>query len=221
MLIISGVLVTRGLLLTLEGIDGCGKSTQTEILEKRLYDNGISYITVREPGGTAVGENIRKVLLDNNYSPSLKAELFLYMAARSELTEQVILPSLLTGKIVLCDRFTDSTVAYQGYGGGASLDLIRFLNCQATAGISPDLTILLDLSVEEAAERRGATSDRMESKNLWFHHRVRAGYLEIANENMQRIKIVNASDDIESQGRIIWSLVQDLIAGHPMAGRQK
>jgi len=126
------VLLTRGLLLTLEGIDGCGKSTQIGILEKRLHDSGISYITVREPGGTAVGENIRQVLLDNNYSPSLQAEMFLYMAARSELTEQVILPALLAGKIVLCDRFTDSTLAYQGYGGGANLSLIRYLNSHAT-----------------------------------------------------------------------------------------
>ncbi len=211
------MLITRGLLLTLEGIDGCGKSTQIGILEKRLHDSGISYITVREPGGTAVGENIRQVLLDNNYSPSLQAELFLYMAARSELTEQVILPALLAGKIVLCDRFTDSTLAYQGYGGGANLSLIRYLNRQATGGISPDLTILLDLSVEEAAGRRGATADRMESKDFWYHQRVRGGYIEIANEEEQRVKIVDASDDMESQGRIIWNLVQELIAGHTSA----
>lgn len=211
------MLITRGLLLTLEGIDGCGKSTQIGILEKRLHDSGISYITVREPGGTAVGENIRQVLLDNNYSPSLQAELFLYMAARSELTEQVILPALLAGKIVLCDRFTDSTLAYQGYGGGANLSLIRYLNRQATGGISPDLMILLDLSVEEAAGRRGATADRMESKDFWYHQRVRDGYIEIANEEKQRVKIVDASDDMESQGRIIWNLVQELIAGHTSA----
>lgn len=211
------MLITRGLLLTLEGIDGCGKSTQIGILEKRLHDSGISYTTVREPGGTAVGENIRQVLLDNNYSPSLQAELFLYMAARSELTEQVILPALLAGKIVLCDRFTDSTLAYQGYGGGANLSLIRYLNRQATGGISPDLMILLDLSVEEAAGRRGATADRMESKDFWYHQRVRDGYIEIANEEKQRVKIVDASDDMESQGRIIWNLVQELIAGHTSA----
>jgi len=211
------VLLTRGLLLTLEGIDGCGKSTQIGILEKRLHDSGISYITVREPGGTAVGENIRQVLLDNNYSPSLQAEMFLYMAARSELTEQVILPALLAGKIVLCDRFTDSTLAYQGYGGGANLSLIRYLNSHATGGISPDLTILLDLSVEEAAGRRGAMADRMESKDFWYHQRVRGGYIEIANEEEQRVKIVDASDDMESQGRIIWNLVRELIAGHTLA----
>ena len=211
------MLITRGLLLTLEGIDGCGKSTQIGILEKRLHDSGISYITVREPGGTAVGENIRQVLLDNNYSPSLQAEMFLYMAARSELTEQVILPALLAGKIVLCDRFTDSTLAYQGYGGGANLSLIRYLNSHATGGISPDLTILLDLSVEEAAGRRGAMADRMESKDFWYHQRVRGGYIEIANEEEQRVKIVDASDDMESQGRIIWNLVRELIAGHTLA----
>ena len=210
----SEVLTTRGLLITLEGIDGCGKSTQSEILQRKLKESNTPFIPVREPGGTAVGENIRQVLLDNQYSPSLQAELFLYMAARSELTEQVIVPSLLAGRIVLCDRFTDSTLAYQGYGGGADLNLIRFLNCKATGGISPDLTVLFDLTVEEAAARRGATADRMESKDYRFHQRVRNGYLELAGLEPQRIKIVNASGDMEKQGRIIWQLVQDLITGH-------
>lgn len=211
------MLATLGLFITLEGIDGCGKSTQSGILQRNLEERGIPFIPVREPGGTAVGENIRQVLLDNQYSPSLQAELFLYMAARSELTEQVILPSLFTGKIVLCDRFTDSTLAYQGYGGGADLSLVRFLNCKATGGISPDLTVLLDLTVEAAAARRGATADRMESKDYRFHQRVRRGYLEIAHREPQRIKIVDASEDVEKQGRIIWQLVQDLIAGHSSA----
>ncbi|MCJ7806869.1 MAG: dTMP kinase, partial [Clostridia bacterium] len=129
----------------------------------------------------------------------------------SELTEQVIRPALLAGKIVLCDRFTDSTLAYQGYGGGADLGLIRLLNRKATGGISPDLTVLFDLTVEEAAGRRGATADRMESKDFRYHQRVRRGYREIARWEPQRVSVVDASGEIEKQGRNIWQLVQNLI----------
>lgn len=205
------MLKTRGLLITLEGIDGCGKSTQAVILQRYLEEGGLPHVMVREPGGTAVGEDIRQVLLDNHYSLSLQAELLLYMAARSELTEQVILPALLAGKVVLCDRFTDSTLAYQGYGGGADLGLIRLLNRKATGGISPDLTVLLDLTVEEAAGRRGAAADRMESKDFRYHQRVRRGYREIARWEPQRVSVVDASGEIEKQGRNIWQLVQNLI----------
>ncbi len=205
------MLKTRGLLITLEGIDGCGKSTQAVILQRYLEESGLPHVMVREPGGTAVGEDIRQVLLDNHYSLSLQAELLLYMAARSELTEQVILPALQAGKVVLCDRFTDSTLAYQGYGGGADLGLIRLLNRKATGGISPDLTVLLDLAVEEAAGRRGATADRMESKDFRYHQRVRCGYLEIARWEPQRVSVVDASGEKEKKGRNIWQLVQNLI----------
>ncbi len=207
------MLKSRGLLISLEGIDGCGKTTQAEILCDKLAQSGIACIMVREPGGTAVGENIRQVLLDNRYSPSLQAEMLLYMAARSELTEQVILPALFDGKIVVCDRFTDSTLAYQGYGAGADLKFIRFLNCKATGGITPHLTILLDLTVDEAAERRGASADRMESKDVCFHQRVRRGYLEIARQEPLRVNVVDASGAIENQSEIIWQLVQKRVAG--------
>lgn len=207
------MLNTRGLLVSLEGIDGCGKTTQAEELHGRLAQNGIACILVREPGGTAVGENIRQILLDNRYSPSLQAEMFLYMAARSELTEQVILPALLDGKIVVCDRFTDSTLAYQGYGGGADLKFIRFLSRKATGGITPHLTILLDLTVEKAAERRGASADRMESKDVCFHRRVRSGYLEIARQEPLRVNVVDASGTMEHQSEMIWQIVQKRIAG--------
>lgn len=205
------MLKTRGLLITLEGIDGCGKSTQAEMLHHKLEEHAIPFVPVREPGGTAVGEDIRNILLDKHYTLSLQTELLLYMAARSELTEQVILPALLTGKIVMCDRFTDSTLAYQGYGGGADLNLIRLLNRKATGGVSPDLTILLDLAVEEATGRRGSNADRMESKDFRYHQRVRCGYLEIARREPQRVALVDASTDKFQQGRIIWQLVQDLI----------
>ncbi len=203
--------MTRGLLVTLEGIDGCGKSTQVELLRNRMPQKGIDHIMVREPGGTAVGESTRQILLNNKYSPSLKAEIFLYMAARSELTDQVIGPALKSGQLVLCDRFTDSTLAYQGFGGGADLEMIRNLSRIATGGIVPDLTILLDLPVEDAVGRRGSSADRMESKDIRFHQRVRRGYLEIAHNEPGRIKIVDALSTVEELGVIIWKLIEEII----------
>lgn len=178
---------------------------------QKLDQEKISYIPVREPGGTETGEAIRQVLLDSKYILSLQAELLLYMAARSEVTRQVIMPALKAGKIVICDRFTDSTMAYQGYGGGADLGWIRSLNNQATCGIIPDLTILLDLPPEEAFKRRGGTADRMESKDIYFHRRVRAGYLEIACEEPQRLCTFDATGEIESIHAQIWHVVKSFI----------
>ncbi len=198
---------TRGLLISLEGIDGCGKTTQAELLCGKLAQNGFDYIQVREPGGTVFGEQIRQILLDNRYSPLLRTEMLLYMAARSELTEQVILPALFAGKTVICDRFTDSTLAYQGYGGGTDLSLIRLLNYKVTGGLVPHLTILLDLSLEEAARRRGTSADRMESKDIRYHRRVRKGYLDIARQEPHRMKIVDAVRAVNDQSELIWRLV--------------
>lgn len=203
--------MTRGLLVTLEGIDGCGKSTQVELLGRRMSQEGIEHVMVREPGGTAVGESTRQILLNNNYSPSLQSEIFLYMAARSELTGQVIGPSLKSGLLVLCDRFTDSTLAYQGFGGGADLEMIRNLSNLATGAIVPDLTILLDLPVEEAVFRRGTSADRMESKDFRFHQRVRNGYLEIACNEPGRVRVVNALSTVEELEAIIWNMVKEVI----------
>jgi len=205
------VFKSRGLFITLEGIDGCGKSTQADLLMQKLDQEKISYIPLREPGATAAGEAIRQVLLDNKYALSLQAELLLYMAARSEVTRQVIMPALKAGKVVLCDRFTDSTMAYQGYGGGADLGWIRSLNHQVTCGTRPDLTILLDLSPEEAVKRRIGLADRMESKDIYFHKRVRAGYLEIACKEPQRVCTLDATGEIESIHAEVWRIVKSFI----------
>ncbi|MBW6463151.1 MAG: dTMP kinase [Bacillota bacterium] len=202
---------TRGTFITLEGIDGCGKSTQTEMLINKFSELGVDYIQVREPGGTAAGEAIRQILLDNRYSLLLQTELLLYMAARSELTEEIIIPALKAGKVVLCDRFTDSTLAYQGYGGGANLEWIRILNNNATCGITPDLTILLDLPVEDALKRRINKADRMESKDYHFHQRVRLGYLELASVEPYRIKVLKATEERDSLHFKIWALAEKLI----------
>lgn len=213
-----GVLKTRGLLITLEGIDGCGKSTQTELLKKRFEEQAVPFIAVREPGGTAVGEDIRQVLLHKDYAMSLQAELLLYMAARSELTGQVIIPALKAGRVVLCDRFTDSTLAYQGYGGGADLGFIRRMNSKTTCGIVPNLTVLLDISVEKALARRGEVADRMESRGFSYHQRVRHGYLKIARLEPRRIKVIDAQGDAQEQNLVILNLVDQLIVRHAEKG---
>jgi len=198
------VFKSRGLLITLEGIDGCGKSTQADLLRDHLINEGLTPVMIREPGGTAVGEDIRQVILSNHYSLSLGAELLLYMAARSELTGQVIIPALIAGKIVICDRFTDSTLAYQGYGGGANLKAIRDLNRFAARGITPSLTFLFDLKVEDAAARRTDQADRMESKALSFHRRVRDGYLQMAQAEEYRFKVVDATKNIDDIADLVW-----------------
>jgi dTMP kinase len=205
------VLKSRGLLITFEGIDGCGKSTQADLLCDHLNSEGFSPVMIREPGGTAVGEDIRQVILNNHYSLSLGAELLLYMAARSELTGQVIIPALIAGQIVLCDRFTDSTLAYQGYGGGADLKAIRDLNRFTARGITPALTFLFDLKAEEAAARRTEQADRMESKDFSFHRRVRAGYLQLASAEENRFKIVDATNTIDQIADLVWLETKSLI----------
>lgn len=205
------VLKTHRFLITLEGIDGCGKSTQVNLLRENLKSRAVPSIAVREPGGTAVGEDIRQVLLHKNFSLSLQTELLLYMAARSELIGQVIIPALRAGKVVICDRFTDSTMAYQGYGGGVDLNMIRYLNNKVTSGIVPDKTFLFDLAVEEAAARRIAKADRMEQKDLAYHQRVRRGFLEIACREPERVIVLDAKKSREEQGRIIWQHVKKIL----------
>ncbi len=201
----TGVFKSRGVLITFEGIDGCGKSTQAELLRDRLIAEGFSPVMVREPGGTAVGEDIRQVILNNHYTLTLGAELLLYMAARLELTERVIIPALVEGKIVLCDRFTDSTLAYQGYGGGAGLMVIGELNRFAARGITPTLTFLFDLKAEEASSRRTDCPDRMEGKDFSFHRRVRSGYLQLAQAEKHRFRVIDATEKIDQIAGLVWS----------------
>ncbi len=202
---------TGGLLVSLEGIDGCGKSTQFELLQARLAEKGIPFIAVREPGGTAVGEGIRKVLLQTSYSLTTEAEMLLYLAARAELCKQIILPSLREGKMVLCDRFIDSTQAYQGYGGGLDLRWIKQLNWQVTGGRLPDLTFILNLSVEKAAERRGSSLDRLEMRDLSYHRRVQQGYLKVARQEPERVEVLDAAMAKDNLFTVLWSKLQPVI----------
>lgn len=186
----------RGTFITFEGIDGSGKSTQARLLFQYLQSKGLDVLLTREPGGNNLAEKLRRLLLDPRHKISPLAELFLYQAARIEHTEEIIIPALKKGKTVICDRYTDATVAYQGYGRGISLKIISRLNAIATKNLKPDLTILLDLPPETGLARRikltNSNTDRLEKENIAFHHRVRQGYRRLSQAEPKRIKIFPA-----------------------------
>ena len=197
--------------ITFEGIEGCGKTTQIKRLEKRLNNYGIVFIVTREPGGTRIGKGIREILLDSrNRNISPLTELILYAADRAQHVEEIIKPALDQGKWVICDRFFDATIAYQGSARGQDMELIRLLNKKVTHGIRPDITFLLDcpekMGLERALKRNKMLSqegqDRFEREKLDFHREVRRGYLELARDNDRRFFIIDASrteDDVERE----------------------
>jgi dTMP kinase len=186
-----------GLFITLEGPDGCGKSTQVAPLAEYLRSKGRTVFTTREPGGTAISDQVRQILMAmKNTSMHPRTELLLFLSARAQLVEEVIRPRLAAGEIVISDRYADSTLAYQGYGHGYDRDQIRRLLEFATGGLKPDLTLLLDVDVEEGLRRRqsgGGEWNRLDAYQLEFHRRVRDGYLELAALEPARWLTVNAS----------------------------
>lgn len=191
----------RGIFITFEGIDGCGKSTQCELLKDYLKDNGRDFIFVREPGGTVIGERIREILLDKkNTQMNSRTELLLFEAARAQITEEVIKPALDDGRIVICDRFFDSSSAYQGMARSMGMDFVAGLNMAATGGLKPDITFFFDITVEEALARRGKrgeASDRIELAGVKFQEDVRKGYLELAKKSGGRIVTIDATKNID------------------------
>ena len=192
----------KGKFITFEGIDGCGKSTQLAINARFLEERGQTPLIIREPGGTSIGEKIRTILLDKkNDEMCAITELLLYEAARAQITQEKIKPSLEQGNIVLCDRFFDSTFAYQGYARGLGTKVVESLNLLATEGLEPDLTFLFDITPEDAFKRRaarGESEDRLEAMGLGFQEEVRKGYLEaLATVGSKRIKIIDASKSPE------------------------
>ncbi len=210
--------MSPGLLLSFEGIDGCGKTTQACLLTERLGGLTVQPLLVREPGGTPVGEHLRTLLLDRASALSLEAEILLFAAARTELVRAVIAPALAAGRTVICDRFTDSTLAYQGYGYGGDRVWIGCLNRRAARGLQPRRTFLLDLPVEAAAARRHGAGDRVESRDLSFHRRVRQGYLELAGKERERFILLDASLDRAELHAAIWQQVLSLLPD-PGVGR--
>ena len=189
--------------LTFEGIEGSGKSTIMERMAQQLRNQGLSVRMTREPGGTAFGRELRRLLLDvRSVDFSFQAELLLFLADRAQHLQEIIMPALAEGAILLCDRYVDSTLAYQGYGRGMPLDRLMYLNEFATGGLWPDMTLLFDVPVELGLARAGernreegteVSEGRFEAERLEFHQRVRAGYLELAAKHPKRYAVVDAS----------------------------
>jgi dTMP kinase len=200
----------RGLFITFEGADGCGKTTQIELLDKYLREQGQKTLLTREPGAKGLGVKLREILLNYDGEVSPQCESFLFLADRAQHVDCIIKPAINEGKIVLCDRHTDSTVAYQGYGRGLNLDRINMLNEIATGGLKPDLTIVFDIDVKTSMLRVGKEKDRMESAGVEFFNKVRQGYLAIAKNEPERVKVINSSDTIENIHKQVVELIKKL-----------
>jgi len=204
------------LFITFEGGEGCGKSVQARALYRRLSQLAIPAILTHEPGSTPFGNKIARWLKwtkDTDISPL--TELLLFNASRAQLVTKVIQPNLQSGKIVICDRYADSTTAYQSYGRGLDLEMVKAINNTATRGLKPDLTVLLDISAEKGlARKRGKRQDRFEQEALAFHQRVRDGYLKLAANDPQRWLVVDASQSKAKISQIIWKRVERLLLSH-------
>ncbi len=198
---------SHGAFITFEGIDGCGKSTQVARTAALLSEVGFAVVTLREPGSTRVAEQIRRILLHTRETLSDATELLLYEAARADITAHEIRPHLSAGKIVLCDRFYDSTTAYQGYGRKLDLRLVKQLHRLAIGETRPDLTLVMDVDLKVAFARRGRRLDRLESQSRAFFNRVRKGYQEIARTEPRRVKLVDASGTIDETFDLVCPLV--------------
>ena len=212
------------MLISFEGIDGAGKSTQIQELLHALNARGVEVLTLREPGGTAVAEKIRQILLESSHEISPIGELLLFSASRAELIQGVLLPALASGKTVILDRFFDSTTAYQGYGRGIDMDVLRSIIAISTCGITPDITFYLDLEPEEAMKRKFSKTsiplvfqddelDRMERSGIEFYRNVRQGYLDIARINSQRFVLLNALDSVVVIHNRILALLKERFGG--------
>jgi dTMP kinase len=203
-----------GLFITFEGVEGCGKSTQSHLLFHRLQKLAIPALLTHEPGVTMLGKKITRLLKwarEVDISPT--SELLLFNASRAQLVEETIRPALNDGTIVICDRYADSTTAYQGYGRGLDPDMVQAVNRAGTQGLVPDLTILMDLAPGKGlARKQGDKRDRFESENIKFHEKVRLGYLKLAAAEPERWLVINAEQSKGEVSDIIWQKVKLLIA---------
>lgn len=189
--------MTKGLFITFEGADGCGKTTQLNLLNEYLEKEGYNVLVTREPGAKGLGEKVREILLNYDGEVSDRCESFLFLADRAQHIDIIVNPAIKEGKIILCDRHTDSTIAYQGYGRGLDINQIKMLNNLATQGRVPDLTFVFDVDIKTSMSRVGKEKDRMESAGAEFFNRVRQGYLEIAKQEPKRVKVIDSTKTIE------------------------
>ncbi|MBT1279065.1 dTMP kinase [Thermoanaerobacter sp. CM-CNRG TB177] len=187
----------KGKFISFEGIDGCGKTTQIKFLKEYLLKKGYNILVLREPGGTNVGEKVRDILLDKYNFISPVTEMLLYASSRAQLVEEKILPAIEEGKIVLLDRFVDSSYVYQGYARGLGIEKVKIVNEIATMGILPDVTIYIDITPEEAMKRRGKReADRLERESWDFHKKVREGYIKLVKEYPKRFVFIDGMQEI-------------------------
>lgn len=201
----------KGLFITFEGVDGCGKSTQINLLSQYLKEHGYEVLLTREPGGKGLGEKLREILLNYDGEVSNRCESFLFLADRAQHIDVIVNPAVNAGKIVLCDRHTDSTVAYQGYGRGLDIGTINYLNNLATGGKKPDLTFVFDIDTETSMKRVGKNQDRMESAGIEFQTKVRNGYLEIAKQEPERVKVIDSTKSIEEIHKHVIEIIKNYI----------
>ena len=202
--------MTKGLFITFEGVDGCGKTTQMKILSEYLKEKNYEVLLTREPGAKGLGERIREILLHYDGEVSSKAESFLFLADRAQHIDTIINPAVEQGKIVLCDRHTDSTIAYQGYGRNIDIERLKYLNNLATGSRKPDLTFVFDIDIETSMTRVGSEKDRMESAGKEFFNKVRSGYLEIAKLEPNRVKVIDAARAIDEIAEDVKRIVENL-----------
>ena len=203
--------MSKGCFITMEGVDGSGKTTQLQLTARYLLDCGYEVVTTREPGGTKLAERIRNIVLDADAAVNPRTEVLLYLAARAEHVEKVIRPALEAGKVVLCDRFADSTMVYQGFVRGIEADKVKGLCEFAADNLQPKLTILLDAAPEALLQRRAdrGVKDRFEQEGLDFQKKVREGFLLLANDNPDRIKKVNALQNTDAVQADIQKLLKE------------
>ncbi|MBI5682919.1 MAG: dTMP kinase [Deltaproteobacteria bacterium] len=213
--------MNTGIFITFEGIEGCGKTTQIKMLREYLESKGCSIIVTREPGGTGLGEKIRTMLLNSGHEPfTAWTELFLYEACRLQIIEEVIKPALTEGRIVICDRYIDSTTAYQGYGKGLDLQTVTWINKLVAGRLLPDLTFIIDCNVETGLTRawtrinsigEADKEDRFEKEGAAFHEKVRNGYLKIAANEPERIKVIDGEREIEAIHKDVCEMVDKIL----------
>ncbi len=202
-----------GLFITMEGTDGSGKSTQLNLLSQYLEKKGFNIVFVREPGGTKIGEKIRDIILDiNNKKMDYMTEAFLYASSRSQLVNEIIAPELKKGSIVICDRFVDSSIVYQGIARNIGIDVVKKINNIATGGLTPDITFFLDLSPQEAIKRKIQQKelDRLESEKDYFYKKVYDGYKLLISQNSERIKVIDATQSIENIHKNIVNYIESI-----------